>query len=127
MNMFLKSAFLFFNKIKVVHSIPGRLRLQIPGLDKVPKELQKYDNYTTNIIKMEKGIDEITYSYLTGKVLITYNEKLTNEKKIIDWLNFVWKKIIDNQSVYKDLSQEEIEKNMDKFYTMLTEELKKGR
>lgn len=127
MNIFLKSAFLFFNKIKIVHSIPGRLRLQIPGLDKVPQEFQKYDCYTTNIIKMENGIKDVSYSYLTGKMLITYDENTTNEKKIIDWLNFVWKKIVDNQCIYKDLSQEEIEKNMDKFYTMLTEELKKGR
>lgn len=40
MNSLLKSAFLYFNKIKVVHSIPGRLRLQIPGLDKVPEDMK---------------------------------------------------------------------------------------
>ena len=67
MNSLLKSAFLYFNKIKVVHSIPGRLRLQIPGLDKVPEDMKKYEHYTTSIIKMEKGIEEISYSYITSK------------------------------------------------------------
>lgn len=127
MNNLLKSAFLYFNKIKVVHSIPGRLRLQIPGLDKVPEDMRKYEHYTTSIIKMEKGIEEISYSYITSKVLVKYNPLLTNEKKIVDWLNFVWKKIVENEDVYNKMSVEEIEKNLDKFYNILCQELKKGR
>ena len=127
MNSLLKSAFLYFNKIKVVHSIPGRLRLQIPGLDKVPEDMRKYEHYTTSIIKMENGIEEITYSYITGKVLVKYNPELTNEKKIVDWLNFVWKKIVENEDVYNGMSVEEIEKNLDKFYEILYKELKRGR
>lgn len=127
MNSLLKSAFLYFNKIKVVHSIPGRLRLQIPGLDKVPEDMKKYEHYTTSIIKMEKGIEEISYSYITSKVLVKYNPLLTNEKKIVDWLNFVWKKIVENEDIYNKMSVEEIERNLDKFYDILCKELKKGR
>ena len=127
MNSLLKSAFLYFNKIKVVHSIPGRLRLQIPGLDKVPEDMKKYENYTTSIIKMEPGIEEISYSYITSKVLVKYNPHLTNEKKIVDWLNYVWKKIVENEDVYSKMSVEEIERNLDKFYEILCKELKKGR
>lgn len=127
MNSLLKSAFLYFNKIKVVHSIPGRLRLQIPGLDKVPEDMKKYENYTTSIIKMEPGIEEISYSYITSKVLVKYNLQLTNEKKIVDWLNYVWKKIVENEDVYSKMSVEEIERNLDKFYEILCKELKKGR
>ncbi len=127
MNGLLKTAFLYFNKIKVVHSIPGRLRLQIPGLDKVPEDMKKYEHYTTSIIKLENGIEEITYSYVTSKILVKYNPQLTNEKKIVEWLNFVWKKIVDNEDVYKNMSVKEIEENLDKFYEILYKELKKGR
>ncbi|MGY0393779.1 MULTISPECIES: HMA2 domain-containing protein [unclassified Fusobacterium] len=126
-NGLLKTAFLYFNKIKVVHSIPGRLRLQIPGLDKVPEDMKKYEHYTTSIIKLENGIEEITYSYVTSKILVKYNPQLTNEKKIVEWLNFVWKKIVDNEDVYKNMSVKEIEENLDKFYEILYKELKKGR
>lgn len=127
MNTFIKTAFLYFNKIKVVHSIPGRLRLQIPGLDKVPEEMRKYEHYTTSLIKMHKGIKEISYSYVTGKLLVIYDKDITDEKKILDWLNFVWKKVVDNEDVYNKLTPEEIEKNLDRFYEMLCSELKKGR
>lgn len=127
MNSLLKSAFLYFNKIKVVHSIPGRLRLQIPGLDKVPENMRKYEHYTTSIIKMCKGIEDISYSYITSKVLVTYNPQVTNEKEIVNWLNYVWKKIVENEDVYNKLSVEEIEENLDRFYDILCKELKKGR
>ena len=39
-NLF-KATYLMFNQIKVVHSIPGRLRLSVPNLSKIPEELKK--------------------------------------------------------------------------------------
>ena len=39
---FFKATYLMFNQIKVVHSIPGRLRLFVPNLSKIPEELKKY-------------------------------------------------------------------------------------
>ena len=122
----LSTAFLLFNKIKVVHSIPGRLRLSVPGLNKVPEHMKKYDKYTTSVIKMHKGIDDISYSYITGKILVMYDANITNEKNIVNWLNFVWKKIVENQDLYNQMSLEEIENNLDNFYGILCNELKKG-
>ncbi len=126
MNSFLKTAFFYFNKIKVVHSIPGRLRLYIPGMEKVPNEMRKYDYYTTNLIKLHNGIEDISYSYITGKILLTYDVKKTNEKKIVDWLNFIWKKIVENEKEYEGMTPAEIEKNLDRFYAVLCTQLKKG-
>lgn len=126
MNSFLKTAFFYFNKIKVVHSIPGRLRLYIPGMEKIPNEMRKYDYYTTNLIKLHNGIEDISYSYITGKILLTYDAKKTNEKKIVDWLNFIWKKIVENEKEYEGMTPAEIEKNLDRFYAVLCTQLKKG-
>ena len=80
----LNTAFLYFNKIKVVHSIKGRIRLSVPGLNKVPAEMQKYDHYTTDIIKMQKGVKSVEYSYITSKILITYGSCGTRTQKL--WL-----------------------------------------
>lgn len=56
-----------------------------------------------------------------------YDTNETNEKKILDWINFIWKKVIDNEDIYNKMQPEEIEKNLDKLYEMLCKELKKGR
>lgn len=123
----LKTAFVYFAKVKVVHSIPGRLRLQIPGLDNVPDEMKKYEHYVVDIIKLEDGIKDVNFSYITGKILLTYDPEKTNEKRIVSWLNLIWKKVIENERVYAKLSLDEIKDNLDKFYELLCKELKKGR
>lgn len=126
MNTLLKTAFFYFNKIKVVHSIPGRIRLAVPGLNGIPDDMKKYEHYITSLIKFEEGINDISYSYLTGKILLTYDNTLTTEKRILDWINFVWKKVIDNEDIYNKMQPDEIEKNLDKLYEALCKELKEG-
>ena len=42
-----------FTKFKVVHSIPGRIRLKINNASKIPKEAAMYDKYVI------EGIDYV--------------------------------------------------------------------
>jgi len=81
----LKKTYLMFNKVKVVHSIPGRIRLLIPSLDKFPEQMKKHEHYITAIIKVKNGIKSVEYSYLTSKVLIEYDKDIFEsvEVKII--------------------------------------------
>ncbi|MDO4690487.1 MAG: cation transporter [Fusobacterium sp.] len=122
----LKKTYLMFNKVKIIHSIPGRVRLFIPSLDKVPEEMKKYEDYVSSILKMKQGINKISYSYLTSKILIEYDKKKLTEKDIVDWLNKIWKILVDNEYIYHGLSISEIENNVKKFYSMLKEKLEKG-
>ena len=123
----LKKTYLMFNKVKVVHSIPGRIRLLIPSLDKFPEQMKKYDSYITGIIKLKTGINNIEYSYLTSKVLIEYDKTKLNEEDIVNWLNKIWEIIVNNEEVYHGMSVDEVEKNVKKFYNMLKNELEGGK
>ena len=119
----LKKTYLMFNKVKVVHSIPGRIRLLIPSLDKFPEERKKHEHYISAIIKLKDGIKSIEYSYLTSKILIEYDKTKLKEQDIVDWLNKIWKIIVDNEDVYHGMSVDEVEKNVKRFYEMLKGEL----
>ena len=119
----LKKTYLMFNKVKVVHSIPGRIRLFIPSLDKFPEQMKKYEHYITAIIKLKDGIKSVEYSYLTSKILIEYDKMKLKEQDIVEWLNKIWKIIIDNEEVYQGMSVDEVDKNVKKFYEMLKSEL----
>ena len=114
----LKKTYLMFNKVKVVHSIPGRIRLLIPSLDKFPEEMKKHEHYISAIIKLKNGIKSIEYSYLTSKILTKLKEQ-----DIVNWLNKIWKIIVDNEDVYHGMSVDEVEKNVKRFYEMLKREL----
>lgn len=119
----LKQTYLMFNKVKVVHSIPGRIRLLIPSLDKFPEQMKKHEHYITAIIKLKNGIKSVEYSYLTSKVLIEYDKDKLKEQDIVDWLNKIWKIIVDNEDVYQGMSVNDVDKNVKRFFEMLKSEL----
>ena len=73
---FFRTTYLIFNQIKVVHSIPGRLRLFVPNLSNVPEELKKYDDEVKKFILSKKGIKSVEYSYITNKILLYYDPNL---------------------------------------------------
>ena len=123
---FLKTTYLMFHHLKIVHSIPGRLRLFVPGLSNIPEEMRKHEHYTTDLILSKEGIQSIEYSYLTNKVLIHYDEKVIQDKEIVSWLNAVWKIIVDHSDLYEKMTLREIEKNLDRFYELLKKELRRG-
>ena len=126
LKQFLKTTYLMFHQVKIIHSIPGRLRLSIPGLSSIPEEMRKHEHYTTDLILSKEGIQSIEYSYTTSKVLIHYDKDKITDKEIVSWLNAVWKIIVDHSALYEKMTLGEIEKNLERFYDLLKKELKRG-
>ena len=116
---FFRTTYLMFNQIKVVHSIPGRLRLFVPNLSKVPEELKKYDNEVKKLILSKKGIKSAEYSYITNKILLYYDPNLISEKEILEWMNKVWKTVVNHSELYENKSLKEIEDNLEIFYDLI--------
>ena len=116
---FFRTTYLMFNQIQVVHSIPGRLRLFVPNLSKVPEELKKYDNEVKKLILSKKGIKSVEYSYITNKILLYYDPNLISEKEILEWMNKVWKTVINHPELYENKSLKEIEDNLEVFYDLI--------
>lgn len=116
---FFRTTYLMFNQIKVVHSIPGRLRLFVPNLSKVPEELKKYDNEVKKLILSKKGIKSVEYLYITNKILLYYDPNLISEKEILEWMNKVWKTVVNHPELYENKSLKEIEDNLEIFYDLI--------
>ncbi|BBM42106.1 hypothetical protein JCM16777_0350 [Leptotrichia wadei] len=116
---FFKATYLMLNQIRVVHSIPGRLRLFVPNLSKVPEELKKYDGEVKKLILSKKGLKSVEYSYITNKILLYYNSNLISEKEILEWINKVWKTVIEHSELYENKSLKEVEDNLEIFYDLI--------
>ena len=69
-------------KVNIVHSIPGRLRVNIPYAKKIPKEWQ-LENSFFNVIKRMKGIKDIQFCYVTANGLVLYDANETQPELII--------------------------------------------
>lgn len=93
------------SKIKVIHTLPGRLRLKIPYLNTVPLEYRKYDDKILQGIKILKGIETLTINYDINTVLITYDISILYEKKLISWVNRVIKVGIDNIDLFRNYGE----------------------
>lgn len=98
-----------FTKFKVVHSIPGRIRLKINNASKIPKEAAMYDKYVIEGIKILDGIDNIEFNYMTGSVLITYNPNKLSEEIVIKWINHVLNIVLENINFIQEFGEDNID------------------
>lgn len=73
-------------KIKVSHSLPGRLRLKVSSLKLIPKEYIVYEKFIDESLKKLDGVTSVEINNLTGSILVIYDVNITYEKKIIRWI-----------------------------------------
>ena len=70
------------NRVTVVHSLPGRVRLHVPALAHIP-EGAPIDEYTAVTVAALPGITSVQVSRVTATALIEYEEPVT-ESQIVE-------------------------------------------
>ena len=113
-----------FIKFKVVHSIPGRLRLKVNNESKIPQEAKEYDKYVVQGLKMLDGIKDVEFNYITGSVVITYDTKKTYEEKIVKWINKVIDIVLGDFKLIEENGQDNLEFVIDTLEQKLNEAIK---
>jgi hypothetical protein len=76
----------FISAYRVVHRLPGRIRIHIPLLEKLPDDWQAYLEPASELIRMKKGIDTAEIQPCTGSLLIGYDSEAMDEAAILKWL-----------------------------------------
>lgn len=74
-------------KPKVLHRLPGRLRLHLPILHDVTVDHSLVGEFMTQFIGLPNGIERVEPSMTTGNVLIHYKPDVITEDEILLWLN----------------------------------------
>ncbi len=77
------------SRVRVVHRLPGRVRLHVPLLGHVPEPWRATLTIIEQILIMPEGISEVRIEPRTGNVLIIYNTTLLMEKEILETLRAV--------------------------------------
>ncbi|MCH4891061.1 hypothetical protein EZV73_26015 [Acidaminobacter sp. JC074] len=94
---------------KVVHSLPGRVRLHVPVAKKVPKEWRFGSEYF-DYAKMIPGVVNFDFNYVTCNALIEYDAKLTNEKKVITDMKSIAYLANEHKNAFKDFESDDKDK-----------------
>lgn len=111
-------------KFKVVHSIPGRIRLRTKVPREMYKEVSLYDKYIEEALYMLDGIDKVEFNYAIGTILINYNPKKTYESKVVEWINEIIRVGIENSDLMEKYAEKNIDYVVDTVKQQLAESLK---
>lgn len=100
---FMKSLLKSFFDLKIIvkHSIPGRIRLQIPALKNNTMLDSSKIEMLQDVISADNAIKSCLLNSCTASILIEYDHKLIDEEYILKYL----KNIIDHiRNNYVDIS-----------------------
>ncbi len=114
------------SKITVLHSLPGRLRVYIPGMKKLQNsEYRKYENVFIDLIDEIQGINDVESNFITGNILINYNNSVITETGIISGLNHIRDELIDYFMNNSDKMTTESEENIvSEIKSLISKEIK---
>lgn len=73
-------------KPRVVHRLPGRLRVHIPALRQVTTEFQSIVDVLLTKFTLPIGIKGVTINYISGNLLIHYDQMKIQEMTVLEWL-----------------------------------------
>lgn len=95
MNPLKKIALSFVGSLKVLHSIRGRLRINVGGIKAHPEYAEKYAPLFLNALKKRVGITEVSLCKITGNLLVSYNPNETSEDAVMAWIRGAWNATIE--------------------------------
>jgi len=105
----LDSGLAFLAKPRVIHSIPGRLRLHIPILKKFGERYRNWALMICELISEPDGIEEVSPSIVTGSVLLHYDHNILTEKEILNFITSLGRIFISQRDELSPVVEQEPE------------------
>lgn len=94
MNPLIQAYLKCVGKIRIVHSLPGRVRVNINGVRQYPDLAQKFSGIFMQRLQKLPGIETAELCLMTGNLLIRYDVAKTCEAEIMAWLDSAWNAFI---------------------------------
>jgi len=104
-----KSRFYFSAAPRVVHNLPGRVRIHFPALERLSSRWHRYSAPVAELVKIKQGIQNTNIQPTTGSVLITYDADRLGQKDVFNWLESIATIVKNNVRNYTFLSEHNFE------------------
>ena len=115
----LKGKFIFSVAPRVVHNLPGRLRVHYSALERLSSRWHRYSVPVAELVNIKPGIQNTNIQPTTGNVLIIYDADTLGEKDILKWLESIVKISLNNIFSYSSLSEDNFESLLNRVKTQL--------
>ena len=77
--------------IRVVHSLPGRVRVAIGGVRQYPALAARFAGIFRDCVLKRPGVTDAELCLVTGNLLVRYDPERTCEAEITAWLDSSWR------------------------------------
>ena len=77
--------------IRVVHSLPGRVRVAIGGVRQYPALAARFAGIFRACVLKRPGVTDAELCLVTGNLLVRYDPERTCEAEITAWLDSSWR------------------------------------
>ena len=104
-----KNRFYFSAAPRVVHNLPGRVRIHFPALERLSSRWHRYSAPVAELVKIKQGIQNTNIQPTTGSVLITYDADMLGQNDVLNWLESIATIVKDNVRNYTSLSEHNFE------------------
>jgi hypothetical protein len=98
----------FISTSRVVHRLPGRIRIHIPILERLPIGWSTYSEHTAELIKLRKGVKDVEIQPGTGSLLIHYDPDRIAEADILKWLKTLVETFLNIEIPSKSMNEADI-------------------
>ncbi len=71
---------------RVIHRLPGRIRVHIPALKKVDDRFQEIVSVLLKGFTLPEHFNQVKITYATGSILVTYKHDKISERQIMNWV-----------------------------------------
>jgi len=95
-------------KPEVVHSLPGRLRVQIPLLKSVPPQWRPVADSLPRLLRVPEGIESVDFTPATGSLLFEYDQSALAERDVRNWIDAVVRTVIRYQDKFAKLKPADV-------------------
>ena len=91
---------------KLVHSLPGRLRVHVPALLELPEEMKPMATELSKILQVGPPIDSVSLDLRSGNILLCYCQKSAREEQIVGFVRALLKLLYDNRKRFTGLGKD---------------------
>jgi hypothetical protein len=95
---------------KVIHRVPGRLRVSVPAIERIPAQFNGMANRLMDKVRFADGIKTVDLNFISGNVLIHYHVNQTDEAGVMRWLNDLYVFLVNIQKRIAKLPESEKQK-----------------
>lgn len=125
------TSLLFSSKVrpKVLHSLPGRVRIHIPIIKKISPYKEFIDAILQSLCAKNDALESISCQISTGNILICYNSQRITEERIVNLLEYIGKFLLKHRKEIENIDVDTLdifqEMNIDEWETYCLKLFKK--